>query len=89
MTIEGCRLIISHFEKKNLLGLTKSGFNRMISSTFNHVMNLNHRKIYQDMTKPLTHYFVASSHNTYLERDQFKGRSSVEMYAKVCISFLI
>jgi len=36
--------------------------------------------VYQDMNQPISHYWCASSHNTYCETDQLKGYSSVNRY---------
>ncbi|CAF4339828.1 unnamed protein product [Rotaria sp. Silwood2] len=38
---------------------------------------------YQDMTRPLTNYFISTSHNTYLFNSQVMGDSNREAYNRV------
>jgi len=58
-----------------------TGFAAYLASTqVNSIFNPEHAKIHQDMGRPFAHYWVASSHNTYLMGDQLKGESSVQAY---------
>jgi len=57
------------------------GFSKFLTSPkYNNVFNPKHAIVYQDMTQPFAHYYIASSHNTYLMGDQLKGESSHEAY---------
>ncbi|KJE88621.1 phospholipase C-eta2 [Capsaspora owczarzaki ATCC 30864] len=62
--------------------LSYEGLFNFLASTDNDLFNPAHNRIYQDMSQPLTHYFVASSHNTYLLGDQLRSESSVEAYVR-------
>lgn len=70
-----------------LLGVISSdGFCRYLMSDENAPVFLDRLELYQEMDHPLAHYFISSSHNTYLTGRQFGGKSSVEMYRQVLLA---
>lgn len=62
--------------------LSKDGFLMYLHHPETMILNAEHKGVYQDMSKPLNDYFISSSHNTYLMKDQLKGPSSTEAYVK-------
>uniref|UniRef100_A0A8C7SVE2 Phosphoinositide phospholipase C n=1 Tax=Oncorhynchus mykiss TaxID=8022 RepID=A0A8C7SVE2_ONCMY len=62
------------------------GFSRYLVSDENGVIPPEKLDQSEDMTFPLSHYFINSSHNTYLTAGQLAGSSSVEMYRQVMLA---
>uniref|UniRef100_A0A673A7R0 Phosphoinositide phospholipase C n=1 Tax=Sphaeramia orbicularis TaxID=375764 RepID=A0A673A7R0_9TELE len=67
---------------KQLNAMTFDGFLMYLGSAEGSIFNPQQRGIFQDMSQPLCHYFISSSHNTYLMEDQLRGHSSVEGYIR-------
>uniref|UniRef100_A0A671SG66 Phosphoinositide phospholipase C n=1 Tax=Sinocyclocheilus anshuiensis TaxID=1608454 RepID=A0A671SG66_9TELE len=65
--------------------MSKDGFLVYLNHEEGSIFNPAHKPIYQDMHQPLNHYFISSSHNTYLMEDQLKGPSSTEAYIKALV----
>ena len=88
VTDEDCKLVVDEFEpspgrrKKSLL--SGEGFCRFfLFSDLHDICDLSKMdNIYQDMTRPLSHYFVSTSHNTYLVGNQVTSESSVDGYIR-------
>ncbi|CAF3485478.1 unnamed protein product [Adineta steineri] len=67
--------------------LSFEGFSRYLLDKENYAFVNEHTKANeQEMDSPISYYFVASSHNTYLTGHQLRGESSVEMYREVLLS---
>uniref|UniRef100_A0A674C4H0 Phosphoinositide phospholipase C n=1 Tax=Salmo trutta TaxID=8032 RepID=A0A674C4H0_SALTR len=66
--------------------ITLEGFSRYLVSDENGVIPPEKLDQSEDMTFPLSHYFINSSHNTYLTAGQLAGSSSVEMYRQVMLA---
>ena len=56
-------------------------FSALLNDSNNSLLAPEHLStVYHDMTRPLSHYWCASSHNTYLTGDQLQSPSSVDRY---------
>uniref|UniRef100_A0A673BAT8 Phosphoinositide phospholipase C n=1 Tax=Sphaeramia orbicularis TaxID=375764 RepID=A0A673BAT8_9TELE len=80
--IESCEPDDKVKEKKLL---SKDGFLIYLHHPEALILNPDHKDVYQDMGQPLNHYFISSSHNTYLMEDQLKGPSSTEAYIRALL----
>nr|XP_047123676.1 1-phosphatidylinositol 4,5-bisphosphate phosphodiesterase zeta-1 [Hydra vulgaris]XP_047123677.1 1-phosphatidylinositol 4,5-bisphosphate phosphodiesterase zeta-1 [Hydra vulgaris]XP_047123678.1 1-phosphatidylinositol 4,5-bisphosphate phosphodiesterase zeta-1 [Hydra vulgaris] len=82
LSLEECKKIISKHDENRGSYLSAEGVIRMLISEENDILDPIHKNIHQDMTRPLTDYFINSSHNTYLLNDQVLGMSSTKAYEK-------
>ncbi|XP_045558823.1 1-phosphatidylinositol 4,5-bisphosphate phosphodiesterase delta-1 [Salmo salar] len=85
-TLEDALRLIEKYElddsAKHMNHMTKDGFLMYMQQEEGSIFNPAHKTVYQDMSQPINHYFISSSHNTYLMGDQLKDPSSTEAYIK-------
>ncbi|XP_051567045.1 1-phosphatidylinositol 4,5-bisphosphate phosphodiesterase delta-4 isoform X2 [Myxocyprinus asiaticus] len=76
--------LIEHYEPSDTARMNHSmsidGFLMYLTSPEGSIFSPERQGVFQDMNQPLAHYYISSSHNTYLMEDQLKGPSSVEAY---------
>lgn len=64
--------------------LSYAGFLAIMTSPMNNIYNPEAIKLKSgDLNQPLSYYYIATSHNTYLTGDQLTGISSVDRYVDV------
>ncbi|XP_064131852.1 1-phosphatidylinositol 4,5-bisphosphate phosphodiesterase beta-1 isoform X1 [Loxodonta africana] len=87
---EQVQVLIEKYEPNHSLArkgqISVDGFMRYLSGEENGVVSPEKLDLNEDMSQPLSHYFINSSHNTYLTAGQLAGNSSVEMYRQVLLS---
>ncbi|XP_040285796.1 1-phosphatidylinositol 4,5-bisphosphate phosphodiesterase beta-1 isoform X1 [Bufo bufo] len=87
---EQVQLLIEKYEPSSSLAskgqLSVEGFIRYLNGEENGVVPPEKLDLNEDMSQPLSHYFINSSHNTYLTAGQLAGNSSVEMYRQVLLA---
>ncbi|XP_025195692.1 1-phosphatidylinositol 4,5-bisphosphate phosphodiesterase classes I and II [Melanaphis sacchari] len=66
--------------------LSFDGFLKYLMSADNPIVSSTTFELNNDMDQPLSHYFINSSHNTYLTGHQLTGKSSVEIYRQCLLS---
>ncbi|CAF1576103.1 unnamed protein product [Rotaria magnacalcarata] len=85
ISIEDCSKLIARFEP-SLEGraseeLSVDGLRLLLLHDEFCIMNPNKtRRVYHDMTRPITDYFIATSHNTYIRDTQIYGECTPETY---------
>ncbi|KAF8965764.1 PLC-like phosphodiesterase [Flammula alnicola] len=79
----GAAAAASPNEPVNLLGL--EGFSAFLVSPENAAFSEQDRPVWQDMTAPISDYYISSSHNTYLVGHQLVGVSTIEGYIRALL----
>ncbi|XP_053194164.1 inactive phospholipase C-like protein 2 [Scomber japonicus] len=86
VTEDMCRDIVQKFEPsaegRERSYLSIDGFTHYLLSSECHIFDPQHKRVCQDMTQPLSHYYINSSHNASLLEDHFWGSSDISSYIR-------
>ncbi|XP_078084774.1 inactive phospholipase C-like protein 1 isoform X2 [Mustelus asterias] len=62
--------------------LSIDGFTRYLTSPECNIFDPEHNRVCQDMTQPLSHYYINASHNTYITENTARSASDLLGYIK-------
>ncbi|XP_026058485.1 inactive phospholipase C-like protein 2 isoform X1 [Carassius auratus] len=86
VTEEMCREVVRKYEPsvegRDNGYLSIDGFTHYLLSSECHIFDPQHKHVCQDMTQPLSHYYINSSHNASLLEDQYWGSSDLSSYVR-------
>lgn len=85
VTLDDCKNLIDAFEQSELKSsgrISIHGFTHLLRSEQFQVTKVAHKTVYQDMSHPLSSYYIACSHNTYLLGRQVVADSTIEGYVE-------
>ncbi|KIY53891.1 PLC-like phosphodiesterase [Fistulina hepatica ATCC 64428] len=88
LTYEELKAIFKKYSTSEVSGvaiLTLDDFDDFLLSPDNSPWPLRDLSVWQDMTRPISEYFISSSHNTYLVGNQLVGVSTVEGYIRALL----
>lgn len=85
LSIEDCSRLIARFEPSNegrhCEEIGVDGLRLLLLHDEFCLMNAEKaNRVYHDMTRPITDYFIATSHNTYIQKNQVFGDCTAETY---------
>jgi Ca2+-binding EF-hand superfamily protein len=82
-TNDGMRELFGRYLESGAMTMSFNGFRQfMLSFDDCGPLVYRHMGVSDDMTQPLSHYYIDSSHNTYLVGNQLTGSSDVEAYIR-------
>ncbi|XP_033911421.3 inactive phospholipase C-like protein 2 isoform X3 [Acipenser ruthenus] len=86
VTEEMCAEIVNKYEPsregKERGYLSIDGFTHYLLSSECHIFDPQQKRVCQDMTQPLSHYYINSSHNASILEDHFWGSSDISGYVR-------
>lgn len=65
--------------------MTPEAFATFLRSLDNAAILNQNKVVHHDMTRPMSEYFISSSHNTYLIGNQLVGVSTIEGYIRALL----
>jgi phosphatidylinositol phospholipase C delta len=82
----GAKSVDTKEPESPVLFLTLEGFTAYLMSLDNAPFSDQSLGVYHDMDRPLSEYYISSSHNTYLVGHQLVGESTIEGYIRALLN---